>query len=374
MPGKSFLWLGAIREPMFFFFFDIDGGIGTKNAKEVRSYLQEDADNTANIIISSNGGDEFLAERMIGLLAQYKSRITVEVVGLAASAGASLAVGLGSKTYVRESSSMMIHAPSSGTFGNKLDHENSLRLFENGHKTLRGIFKDTKLTKKELDSVFDQYQDLWFTADEAVKKGLAVEVLEANEEVNKILQDMEDDEEGEEDAIRERLVANFPIDKIADVLGTQLAAEYVSNQTSTTEEDVDEKAKKALEAKIEALEDKVKSLEASNKSLKAQLNAKDLAAKTQKYEAAVDGAIAKKAIAKDDRDKWLKRCSDGGDSIVETLNEMEPHPFIDNEMGSGNDRKDTKIADVPSEVVSAYREADPKITDEQIVANWDLDR
>ena len=376
MAIKSFTWLGLVRESMYYFFFESNRNIDSNKALEVRNYLEEDASNEANIILSSNGGDAFLAKRIVDLLSAYKSRITVEIVGLAASSGSILAAGLGEKTYVRESSQIMIHAPESFTEGNLRDHENKVTTFESSHSVMRNLYgSNSKLTAVELDSVFNDYKELWYTASEAVAKGLAVKVLESNAKVAEVIQEFEEEEDDAVEERRIRLVSKFPLDKIASALGINLgeAAQYtLSNDSSTTDTEVEVSDKeKALQAEVDALKDKVKTLEANNTAIQAKLDAKIKEANKASNTALVDTAIAEKKIGKDEREVWMKRLEDGGAVVADILKTSKPI-LNSGETGSDVDKPTVSLEDIPPDVVAAYKEA--KYTDEQIVEAWEKDR
>ena len=377
MPGKSFTWLGLVSESYYFYYFSNRRGIGSENALEVRNYLEEDSSNEVNIIISSNGGDAFIAKRMIDLLSAYKSRITVEIVGLVASAGSILAAGLGAKTYVRGASQIMIHAPTSYTEGTMLDHENKLALFKSGHSVMRDIFENnSKLTTEELDSVFSNYRELWFTAAEAVDKGLAAKVLEPNTKVSEIIQELEEEEEDEEvEDRRIRLISKFPLEKLATALGigdlglTAVHTPSSESNTPDTEEEVAEKEQAALQAEIDALKSKVATLEANNKAIQAKLDAKVKEANQVVNKALVDTAVAEKKIVEDERAEWMDRLDKGGEVVVGILKTMKP--LINSQEEGTSQDKPTDIADIPNDVVDAYRAA--KFTDQQIAEAWELD-
>lgn len=98
-------------------------------------------------------------------------------IGLQASMGAFLlSSGTKGKRYLLPNARVMIHQPSSGTQGKVTDQEISLRealqLKENLAKMM------AKNTGQKLDKVkADMERDYWMSADEAVKYGVADEVL-----------------------------------------------------------------------------------------------------------------------------------------------------------------------------------------------------
>ena len=385
MASKSFQWLGLVIDNSLsgFFFFFSGPTVGTPQAQEVMNFLNEDSENEANIILSSNGGDMFIAQRIVGLLSPYKSRITVEVVGLAASAGSFLAAALGYKTYVRDASQIQIHAPETFTEGNLRDHQNTIKLFESGHDIMRTIYKDnSKLTNSELDSVFNDFEEIWLTAQESVDKGIADELLEANKQVAEVMERLNSDDIDDDE--RDLFVAQFPLAKIAaainvpgGVAGLAAHNKKRNNPSSSTEVTVTEEEKRALQAERDALKaerdalkDQVKNLQESNKTLQDKLDtqAKELSAKA--HAAVVDAAVAAKKITAEEKEVWLKRMADAPETVEGILKDMKGAVPHSEETGTGAD-KATGLADIPADIVAAYRKQ--KFTDEQIVASWEED-
>ena len=332
------------------------GDIGTAQAQEVIDYLEEDEDNSANIVLSSNGGDMFIAKRIIGLAAAYKSRITVEMVGLVASAGTALAVSLGEKTYIRETTMAMIHEPTTFTEGGLQEHKNKVEFLEKGLEVHRDIYlRNTNLTESQIDEYLSN--EKFFTTKEAIEAGIADELLPANEKVAEVMEKLNSDIDEEDDLFT--IAAKYPI--------AQVAALY---SNSSTEVNVDKELEKSLRAEIDSLKDKVSSLESANADLKGKLSDKIKELNAQANNAVLDKAIEEKRIDSKDRVLWLGRLKSGGETVKEILESIEPKVLYFGELGSDQDKPDSavELGDIPDNIVSDYRQAG--FSDEEILAAW----
>ena len=357
MATKEFQWIGTVADPFIFFGMTIGGGIGTPQAQEVKAYLDENEQDDVNIILSSNGGDMFIATRIIDLLNGYKSRISVEMVGLVASAGTALAVSLGDKVYIRETTMAMIHAPTSFTEGTLQDHVNKVDFLQKAQSTHTNIYlNNTSLTREEIDAALSS--ERFFTAEEAITAGLSDELLEANEKVAEVMEQLSNDIEEDDDIFI--IAAKYPIAKIAALYSSSISTEVY----------VDKELEKSLRAEIDALKDKVTSLEQSNTDLKAKLADKIKELNAQVNSAVVDKAISEKRIDAKERDTWLNRLNDSPKVVKEILESMEPAVLHSGEVGADKDKPNSNVSleDVPEGIVSSYKEAG--FSDEEILKAW----
>lgn len=217
MPSKQFTWIGPVEDPFSFFGFDFGGGIGTNTAQELIDYLNEDDSNTAHIILSTNGGDAFIATRMVDMLSGYQERITMEINGLSASAGSLLAFAVPNELYVRDASMIMIHGPSTFTFGTLQEHRNTVQRLEKVSDVLRNIYRtNSELTNTQIQDALDN--ELWLTPQEMIKYNIATKILKPNKRVKSIVEQASNDCEGDTCS----MLQNFPLQKIAAVLNTRM--------------------------------------------------------------------------------------------------------------------------------------------------------
>lgn len=137
----------------------------------------EDPTKDIQLYINSPGGSVYDGLAIYDTMKYIKPDVQTIGIGLQASMGAFLlSSGTIGKRYLLPNARVMIHQPSSGTQGKVTDQEISLRealqLKENLAKMM------AKNTGQKLDKVkADMERDYWMSADEAVKYGVADEVL-----------------------------------------------------------------------------------------------------------------------------------------------------------------------------------------------------
>ena len=128
------------------------------------------------------------------MLSQYRSRITAEINGLAASAGSIIAIGIANELYSRKSSTMMIHGPSGFAFGNKKRFQQEINQMDKIEEIVTGIYMEkSKLTKKSYRKHIEG--ELWLTAKDMQEKSIISKVLKDNEQVAKIVEESLADKE-----------------------------------------------------------------------------------------------------------------------------------------------------------------------------------
>jgi ATP-dependent Clp protease protease subunit len=137
----------------------------------------EDPTKDIQLYINSPGGSVYDGLAIYDTMKYIKPDVQTIGIGLQASMGAFLlSSGTKGKRYLLPNARVMIHQPSSGTQGKVTDQEISLRealqLKENLAKMM------AKNTSQKLDKVkADMERDYWMSANEAVKYGVADEVL-----------------------------------------------------------------------------------------------------------------------------------------------------------------------------------------------------
>ncbi|WP_167336366.1 head maturation protease, ClpP-related [Chryseobacterium gallinarum] len=126
------------------------------------------------------GGSVFAGNLMCNAIERSNANITIIIDGLAASMGA--VIILSSKNVkIVNNGYVMIHAPSSGSYGNAKDHESAaklLRLMEQNFT--EKLMLRTGKSKDEVMAWLDT--DTWLSAQEALDLGLVSEVIPASVE------------------------------------------------------------------------------------------------------------------------------------------------------------------------------------------------
>lgn len=129
------------------------------------------------LLLNSPGGDAFEGMAIYNLLAKARDRLTVEVLGLAASAASVIALA-GHELVMDEGSYFMIHEPWGITIGPADDHRKTADLLDK----MSGNFADVYAAHSGLsrDEALDAMkQETWYTAAEAMEAGFATEIGES---------------------------------------------------------------------------------------------------------------------------------------------------------------------------------------------------
>ena len=137
----------------------------------------ENPDKDIYFYINSPGGSVTAGMSIYDTMKFIKPDVQTLCLGQAASMGAFLlSAGTKGKRFALPNSRVMIHQPSSGTQGMVTDQEISLRESVRMKELLAKVI--AKNTGQKLEKVkADMERDHWMSADEAVKYGLADEMI-----------------------------------------------------------------------------------------------------------------------------------------------------------------------------------------------------
>lgn len=137
----------------------------------VANFLEQADGSDITVIINSPGGDYFGGADIATQLLEYDGKVTVKVIGEAASA-ASLIAAAADTVEISPLAQFMIHGASIITYGNATTHREQAERLDKIGKSAASIYESrcAKATVKEW--LFDG-KDHWLTADEAVSVGLA---------------------------------------------------------------------------------------------------------------------------------------------------------------------------------------------------------
>src|SRR5690625_910018 len=134
-----------------------------------------DADGDVTVEINSGGGSVFDGSEIYTMLKRYPHNVTVEIVGLAASAASIIAMA-GDKVVMSPTSQMMIHNATSVSRGDYRDMDSTSQLLKNANQTAVNAYKaKSGMDDKELFDLMDA--ETWFTPHQALEKGLIDEVM-----------------------------------------------------------------------------------------------------------------------------------------------------------------------------------------------------
>lgn len=135
-----------------------------KNAKQIK------------LLLNSPGGAVTEGMAFYNLLASIRDKLTVEVIGLAASMASVVALA-GSKLVMDEGTYLMIHNPWTITWGDADQLRKDADVLDKMRSELISIYAaHSKLSPKEIGQMMDD--ETWLTAQEAFDAGFADEVRE----------------------------------------------------------------------------------------------------------------------------------------------------------------------------------------------------
>lgn len=229
--------------------------------------------------VNSYGGDLLQGLAIMNLLRAHPSDVTVEVMGIAASAATFIVAGA-NKVVMREGSFLMIHNPFTVAIGTADEMQSSADALRKMETEMANVYLSGMRKRKKYEDLTDEKalskirdwmnSETWFTSQEAVDNGFADEVDKgAHAETDTAIQSAA--AASNETAMQYRntpqrvlnlISANTKttntmskeksiLDKIADLLNPPKAEAETTQATETTETpaaDPVEEAKKTMEA------------------------------------------------------------------------------------------------------------------------------
>lgn len=147
-------------------------------AKRIAAALRSIGDKDVVVNINSPGGDFFEGVAIYNLLRNHPAKVTVQILGMAASAASIIAMA-GDEILIAKSGFLMIHNAWVVAIGNRHDLDEAsatLKLFDDD---MAGIYADRSGNDKaQAAKLMDA--ESWLNADDAIKNGLADGVLPAD--------------------------------------------------------------------------------------------------------------------------------------------------------------------------------------------------
>lgn len=166
-----------LEDRIIFLGEEVTEGSANTIVAQLLHLANEDPDKDIQLYINSPGGSVYDGLAIYDTMQYIKPDVQTIGIGLQASMGAFLlSSGAKGKRFVLPNARVMIHQPSSGTQGMVTDQEISLRESVRMKELLAKAI--AKNTGQKLDKVkADMERDHWMSADEAVKYGLADEMI-----------------------------------------------------------------------------------------------------------------------------------------------------------------------------------------------------
>lgn len=148
-------------------------------AKRVAGILRNIGDKDVTVKINSPGGDVFEGIAIYNLLKEHKGSVTVQVLGLAASAASIIAMA-GNDIQIARSGFLMIHNAWFVVAGDRNELRDFAEFLEPFDKAIAEVYAarngaDVKEIMKAMDS------ETWMNGSEAINQGYADSLLESDE-------------------------------------------------------------------------------------------------------------------------------------------------------------------------------------------------
>lgn len=156
-----------------------DGWSEGVTAKRIGSALRAIGSRDVTVMINSPGGDFFEGLAIYNLLREHPHKVTVKVVGLAASAASVIAMA-GDEIQVAKSGFLMIHNAWSLVIGNRHDLRSAAEVMDQFDASMAELYSaaagiDIEEAARLMDS------ETWMNGQAAVDAGFATALLDADE-------------------------------------------------------------------------------------------------------------------------------------------------------------------------------------------------
>lgn len=174
-----------------YFLFD---DIGDETVEPLIKWLYSASEkfDELTLYINSRGGDVAAAMAVVNAMESVPSRITTVSTGLIASAATFISI-TGDVRQIYEDTSVMVHTFSSFSVGKYHDLKEQAREQEALHNRLvKHYGKHTGLSEKDVEVKLLKQTDVWLTAEESIKLGIADEIIETRPNAFKDKQDYRD--------------------------------------------------------------------------------------------------------------------------------------------------------------------------------------
>ena len=161
--------------------FDVigeDGMGGGVSLRRIAAALRRIGPQAVTVQINSPGGDMFEGVAIYNLLRAHPAAVTVEVLGLAASAASIIAMA-GDEIHMSPGSFLMLHNAWGVVIGNRHDMAEAAALFESFDAALTGIYAvRSGRPETQIAALLDA--ETFLSAEEAVAAGMADAMIEGS--------------------------------------------------------------------------------------------------------------------------------------------------------------------------------------------------
>lgn len=144
---------------------------GGFTAKAMAAALNDIGKNDVTVKINSPGGDVFEGLAIYNLLREHPAKVSVDVMGLAASAASFIAMA-GDEINMHLGTFMMVHNAWGLVVGNRHDMRDAADTFDGFDGAITDIYEArTGLKRGDIEALMDK--ETWLGAADAVEKGFA---------------------------------------------------------------------------------------------------------------------------------------------------------------------------------------------------------
>ena len=125
--------------------------------------------------INSPGGDCISASQIYTMLKNHKSKVTVKIDGIAASAASVVAMA-GDTTWISPTGMLMVHNPATIAMGNKAEMEKAITLLDEVKESIINAYEEkTHLSRSKIAKMMDE--ETWINAKKAKQLGFVDGIL-----------------------------------------------------------------------------------------------------------------------------------------------------------------------------------------------------
>jgi ATP-dependent Clp protease, protease subunit len=147
-------------------------------ARRVSAALRSIGDQEAMVDINSPGGDFFEGVAIYNALRAHPNKVTVRILGLAASA-ASIVAMAGDEIQIGKAGFMMVHNAWVLAMGNRHDMAEAARTLEPFDDAMASVYSERAGVKKAVAAEWMD-NETWFNGEQAAAEGLATGFLPAD--------------------------------------------------------------------------------------------------------------------------------------------------------------------------------------------------
>ena len=147
-------------------------------AKRISAALRSIGARDVVVNINSPGGSYFEGVAIYNLLKNHPAKVTVNVLGLAASAASVIAMA-GDEVYMGDAANIMIHNAMGMAWGNKHEMQAVIDLLSKLDEEMTDVYvARTGQSRTLITTMLDA--ETWLGADEAIEKGFATDHMPAS--------------------------------------------------------------------------------------------------------------------------------------------------------------------------------------------------